>query len=210
MIKGNKTTMIILAMVAVILIGVAAAFPNAVAVAAAEDHQAGSGGPGRPGGNTPASQNGKRAGVQSNLGSVCGTGNCVTLTSLSDVEKQGLRDAILEEYGALNLYNYAISKLGNVAPFSQIVRSEQQHVNALLRQAQKYGLATPTNPGMSSSPAITSLSQACQAGVKAETEDAALYDRLKKVTTHTDLLQVYNNLQNASLNNHLPAFQACD
>jgi len=28
------------------------------------------------------------------------------------------------------------------------------------------------------------------------------------VTTHADLLQVYSNLQSASLNNHLPAFEA--
>ena len=29
------------------------------------------------------------------------------------------------------------------------------------------------------------------------------------VVTHTDSLQVFNNLQSASLNSHLPAFQTC-
>jgi len=38
---------------------------------------------------------------------------------------------------------------------------------------------------------------------------AALYDELMPLTTHSDLLQVYTNLQNASLTQHLPAFEAC-
>jgi hypothetical protein len=132
------------------------------------------------------------------------------LTSLSAEEVAALQEAILEEYGALNLYQSAISQVGNVYPFNQIVVSEQQHINALVRQATKYGVTVPANPGLENEPAFTILAQACQAGVDAEIADAALYDTLKPVTTHTDLLQVYNNLQSASLNSHLPAFQICD
>ncbi|RPJ45067.1 MAG: DUF2202 domain-containing protein [Chloroflexi bacterium] len=121
-----------------------------------------------------------------------------------------MQEAILEEYGAYNLYQSVITQLGNVYPFSQIVRSEQQHINVLLRQAEKYGVAVPLNPGLATQPTFTTLAQACQAGVTAEIADAQLYDTLKPVTTHTDLLQVYSNLQSASLNNHLPAFQTCD
>lgn len=44
----------------------------------------------------------------------------------------------------------------------------------------------------------------------AEIADAALYDELKLVTTHADLLRVYDRLQSASLNSHLPAFEACN
>ena len=43
----------------------------------------------------------------------------------------------------------------------------------------------------------------------AEIADAALYDELISGTTHTDLLRVYQMLQSASLNSHLPAFQVC-
>jgi hypothetical protein len=151
--------------------------------------------PGRPGGNNQGS------------GQV---GSGYALTPLSTAEQSALQSAILEEYGALNLYQSAITQLGNVYPFSQIVRSEQQHINALVRQATKYGVTVPANPGLSTQPTFTTLAQACQAGVNAEIADAALYDTLKPVTTHTDLLQVYNNLQSASLNSHLPAFQTCD
>ena len=62
---------------------------------------------------------------------------------------------------------------------------------------------------MTTAPSFATLSAACQAGAAAEIADAALYDQLKPVVTHTDILQVFNNLQSASLNSHLPSFEAC-
>lgn len=79
-----------------------------------------------------------------------------------------------------------------------------------MTQANKYGVTVPANPGMAAQPSFTTLARACQAGVNAEIADAALFDTLKPVTTHTDLLLIYNKLQSASLNSHLPAFQTCD
>ena len=61
-------------------------------------------------------------------------------------EATDLQDAILEEYGALNLYNAVIAQFGSIAPFSQIALSEQMHVNALVRQATKYGVNIPATP----------------------------------------------------------------
>lgn len=132
------------------------------------------------------------------------------LVPLSDAEAQALQKAILEEYGAYNLYATVNVQFGNTIPFSYIVRAEQQHINALVRQAEKYGLIVPENPGLATPPTFASLAEACQAGVDAEIADAALYDELKLVTTNADLLQVYDRLQNASLTSHLPAFQLCD
>jgi hypothetical protein len=141
-----------------------------------------------------------------------GTGTGVTgtvFTTLSTAEKDALNQAILEEYGALNLYQSVIAQFGNVYPFLQIVRAEQQHVNALTRQATKYGVTVPSNPGLTTVPNFNTLSDACKAGVAAEIADAALYDELKPLVTQSSLLQVFNNLQSASLNSHLPAFQTC-
>lgn len=132
------------------------------------------------------------------------------VTPLSEAEVTALQDAILEEYGALNLYQSVIAQFGDVYPFSQIARAEQQHVNALLRQAAKYGVSSPANPGLAEAPTFANLAEACQAGVDAEIADAALYDQLKPLSTHSDLNQVYTNLQKASLNNHLPAFDSCN
>jgi len=153
----------------------------------------------------PGGRNGSGGGTGSTV-----TGTGTALIPLTDVEKDALTQAILEEYGALNLYTSVMDEFGNVAPFYRIARSEQQHVNALIKQATKYGVTVPENPGMAEVVTFNTISEACAAGTAAEIADATLYDELKLVTTHTDILQVYTALQNASLNNHLPTFQACD
>ena len=180
--------------IAVLVIGFSAfTRPDTVSAANIESR----GGSGGLGGN------GQRSGT-----GVFGTD--ATLTPLSDIEKDALNQAILEEYGAFNLYQSVLNQFGNVYPFSMIVTAEQQHINALVRQATKYGVTAPTNPGLTVKTSFNSLSVACQAGVKAEIADAALYDDLKLVVTHTDILQVFDALQKASLNMHLVAFQTCD
>jgi len=143
-----------------------------------------------------------------------GTGTAATAagtaqTPLSAAEEEALQRAILEEYGALDLYQGVIDQFGSVYPFSRIVNSEQQHVNALIRQATRYGVSVPANPGLTLTPSVSTVNEACQAGVAAEIADAALYDELKPDITHTDILNVFSNLQTASLENHLPAFEAC-
>lgn len=152
---------------------------------------------------------GGRGGTGTGTGST-GTVAGVATTPLSDTEKDALTQAILEEYGALNLYNGVIAEFGNVTPFYRIAKAEQQHVNSLIKQATKYGVTIPENSGLSEEVSFGSLSEACSAGAAAEITDAALYDELKPITSHTDILQVYTTLQNASLNSHLPAFQLCD
>jgi hypothetical protein len=149
---------------------------------------------------------------RSGYGQGNGTGVPMTqaaLTPLSAGEKDALNRAILEEYGALNLYQGVVDQFGGIYPFTQIVRSEQQHVNALIQQATKYGVTVPANPGLASVPSFETLAKACQVGVDAEIADAALYDQLEQAMTHNDILRVFANLQSASLNNHLPAFQIC-
>jgi len=198
------------ALIVSVLAGLGAAlFMPAGTVAAASDARRGT--PGGWGGNGSAGSS--SAGSSSAGSSTAGSGAAFTgtaLTPLSDAEAQALQVAILEEYGAFNLYTAVNAQFGSAIPFSYIVRSEQQHINALLRQAQKYGLAVPENPGLANPPVFATLAEACQAGVDAEIADAALYDELKLVTTHADLLQVYDRLQKASLESHLPAFQLCD
>jgi hypothetical protein len=185
--KTKITTLISLTLVAALLV----AFIPTASVSA--DSLTGRGGPGGSQGQ----------GLGTGM-----TGGGLALTPLTAAEATDQQDAILEEYGALNLYNAVIAQFGSVVPFSQIALSEQMHVNALVRQATKYGVSIPANPGLSA-PKFASLEAACQAGVAAEIADAALYDELMFGTTHTDLLRVYQMLQSASLNSHLPAFEIC-
>jgi hypothetical protein len=53
------------------------------------------------------------------------------------------------------------------------------------------------------------LLEAADLGVVAETVNVAMYDDLlTKATKYPSLVQVFTNLRAASLNNHLPAFEA--
>jgi hypothetical protein len=181
--------------ISLVVVMIAACMPASPVAAAGMENNDQRGGPGR---------NGQRQGNGS------GSGSEVNLTPLTEAEIDGLQKAILEEYKAFNLYQSILNQLGDVYPFNQIVRSEKQHISALVRQAEKYGVTVPVNPGLTPQPEFANQSIACQAGVTAEIEDAALYDTLSKVTSHTDILRVYDNLQRASINSHLVEFQTCD
>lgn len=137
-----------------------------------------------------------------------GVGTGLALTPLTDEEATSLIRAIEEEYTARALYESVIADFGSVIPFAGIANGEAAHANALIRQAQKYGLDIPEYTSMDTS--FATLEEACQAGVDAEIADAALYDELMTVTSHADLINVYTNLQSASLNSHLPQFEVCN
>ena len=54
-----------------------------------------------------------------------------------------------------------------------------------------------------------SASEACQAGVQAETANMDLYTQLFEMTDRPDLLRVFGNLSRASQESHLPEFEGC-
>ena len=130
-------------------------------------------------------------------------------TTLSEQEAADLAAAIQEEYTAMNTYQAIMNELGEIQPFSRIARSEQQHVNALIRVAERFGVEVPENAGEVADIEWSTLEEACQLGVTFEQIDADLYDEILPNTTNPMLIRVYTNLQRASLNNHLPAFEAC-
>jgi hypothetical protein len=139
-----------------------------------------------------------------------GSGGAIPATPLSAEEALALREAILEEYGALNTYQAVIDQFGSIFPFSRVVNAEQQHVNVLVRLAERYGVDVPANPGLTEPLAADTVAEACAIGITAEIADADLYTQLMKDVAHQDIWQVFTNLQSASLNQHLPAFEQCD
>ncbi len=156
---------------------------------------------GGPGGRPGGSVGGRAAVTRPYVGST---------TALTPAEVQLLNQAVLEEYLALNTYKAAINQFGSVVPFSRIAQSEAQHVAALSQVLTRHKLAAPANPGLSPAPTWTSFANACQTGVDVEKEDAKLYDDLLAKTTNPELQRVFTTLRAASLNNHLPAFEACN
>jgi hypothetical protein len=119
--------------------------------------------------------------------------------------------ALQEEYKAQYLYESVLVDYPGAMPFAAIVQSEMQHVEAL---KQLFTRRQMTPPGSIWTPAsfdpYASLPLACGGGVEAETEDAEFYTPyLSRDDLPQDVENVFTNLQAASLNNHLPAFERC-
>lgn len=130
------------------------------------------------------------------------------MTSLTAAEIQALHDALDDEYHAAAVYSQVLSDFGALRPFLNIRDSELRHIEALLRLFERYRLPIPANPWITANlPHFTSLKEAYEAGVQAEIENVALYERILNSTSRADLLQVFRRLQAASQERHLPAFQ---
>lgn len=128
---------------------------------------------------------------------------------LDENTQQALIDAINDEYKARALYQKVIDKFGEVRPFSNIIKAETQHIEELLPLFEKYGVAVPKDEWYDKVPEFASLQEACEAGVKAEIENAKMYDEFFKFVKEQDIIDVFKNLRDASQEKHLPAFQRC-
>ncbi len=128
---------------------------------------------------------------------------------LTPAEVADLLAALDDEYKARATYAQVLVDFGDVRPFSNIVEAEQRHIDALVGLFARHGLEVPPDPWPGQVARYGSVTEACVAGVEAEIENAALYDRLLAGTTRDDLRDTYRNLQRASQENHLPAFRRC-
>jgi hypothetical protein len=128
---------------------------------------------------------------------------------LTQAERQGLADALDDEYKSRATYAQVIADFGEVRPFVNIVEAEERHISALLGLFERYGIVAPPDRWTGAAPRFSSLAQACNKAVQAEIDNGAIYDRILETTTRTDILSVYQALREASLERHLPAFRRC-
>ncbi|MCX6083483.1 MAG: DUF2202 domain-containing protein [Caldiserica bacterium] len=131
--------------------------------------------------------------------------------ALSQAEKDALVTTLQEEYLARDMYQAIIAKLGSTRPFTNILKSGEQHVAALTALFTKYQLTVPADTQAARTSTlmagITTVEDALKLGVTVEKEDIALYEELAKVVDNQDILQVFGNLKAASIDRHLPAFE---
>jgi hypothetical protein len=156
-----------------------------------------------------ASETGHSSGASGSRGQGRGNGQGGGSDPLTASEIEALNLALDDEYHALAVYQSVIATFGEVEPFVEIAASEQRHIEALVNQFDRHDLPVPENPWVGTIPAFDSLQQACQAGVAAEVANADLYEQLFSMTDDPGLTRVFTNLSNASLNSHLPQFEAC-
>jgi hypothetical protein len=131
------------------------------------------------------------------------------MISLTNREVRVLTEALDDEYRSWATYDQVIADFGEVRPFINIREAEARHIQALLGLFERYGLAVPTNPWPGKIERYPSLRTACEAGVAAEIANGDMYTRLLGQTQREDILRVLQNLQEASQQRHLPAFQRC-
>ena len=112
------------------------------------------------------------------------------------------------EYAALASYQAVLDEYGLVEPYATILNAESRHADALIRQLERLGLEVPENPYLGTIAAPADLQSAAEAWAEGEILNIELYDYLITQTDDSQLLKVLNNLRSASLDSHLPAFQA--
>lgn len=133
----------------------------------------------------------------------------ISMNPLSDEEMGVLHDALEDEYKAWATYDQVIHDFGQIRPFINIRDAEGRHIKALSRLFHRYALAVPPNTWINNVCRYESIQEACTAAVQSEIDNGDLYDRLIAASTRDDILTVLRNLQEASLERHLPAFQRC-
>ena len=136
-------------------------------------------------------------------------GELGNLSDLSDAEVEALHMALDDEYKAWSVYDQVIADFGAVRPFTNIQKAEEMHISALVAPLDRYGLDVPANDWPGSVPIFDTLGEACEGGVQAEIDNAALYDQLFAMVDNPDIIRVFTSLQQASQAKHLPAFERC-
>jgi len=129
--------------------------------------------------------------------------------NLTDAENRALNEALDDEYRSWATYDQVMADFGEVLPFRNIREAEARHIEALKGLFTRYGVPVPENSWTDRVERYTSLQQACEAAVAAEIANGEMYERLLGMTLRPDIITVLRNLQAASQQRHLPAFQRC-
>jgi rubrerythrin len=122
--------------------------------------------------------------------------------------EEALHAALDDEYHARATYRAVLDAFGDVRPFINIVESEERHIEALTRQCQEHGIEIPGDKWAGQVSAPDSLLEACKNAVKAEQDNAALYEKLiEAAQEHPNVQETFRRLREASQERHLPAFE---
>jgi rubrerythrin len=124
--------------------------------------------------------------------------------------EQMLSYAIQDEYLARSEYEAIIQTYGNVRPFSNIIRAEEQHIQWLLDLYAGHGLVPPSDLSRSRVAVPENLKAALETGVQAEIDNIAMYQSFlgdaAAAPLPTDVRELFERLMAAS-ENHLRAFR---
>jgi len=125
---------------------------------------------------------------------------------LQDLEKM-FTVLINDEYNARSVYVALVDEFGAVSPFTNLIKAETMHINALTRLFDAYGLDVPEDNGSEFSDVPDTLEEAYAIGKQAEINNIKLYEDYLDADLPVNVERVFTNLMNAS-EKHLATFTA--
>ena len=130
--------------------------------------------------------------------------------ALANDDRTALLAALDDEYKAIATYEAVIAEHGDVRPFINIVEAERRHASRAMAEMDRLGIAYPAaNPYSGKLQAPATVLEACEQGREAEIENIALYDRILPSISDESVRSTLTDLQWASRERHLPAFERC-
>jgi len=117
-----------------------------------------------------------------------------------------LNYAIQDEYLARKEYELIMDEYGEQRPFSNIILAEENHIIWLKELFEAYGYTIPADNAIDYAVLPASLEEAFDAGVQAEVDNIAMYEKFMQSDLPDDVLSVFTELRDAS-QNHLASFE---
>ena len=115
--------------------------------------------------------------------------------------------ALQDEFAAKAEYTYIIANFDVTNPFSNIINSEETHINLLLPLFDTYTIDVPVNDAEDHLIVISSIEDTFATGVLAEELNIAMYNLfLSQEGLPEDIYDTFTKLRDASLS-HLSAFE---
>ena len=114
--------------------------------------------------------------------------------------------ALEDEYAARAEYEYILNNFDVTTPFSNIIKSEENHISMLIPLFETYGIDVIEDESSSHLIVIDDLKETYETGIIAEEYNIAMYELfLSQDDLPLDIQDVFTKLRDASIN-HLNAF----
>ena len=134
------------------------------------------------------------------------TGSAAALADSSYTLEELLTYAIQDEYAAKAEYAAIIDEFDTTKPFTNIIKSEDTHINLLLPLFEAYDIDVPVNDAADHVVLPATLNETYPIGVTAEINNIAMYNAFLSQDLPADVVSVFTYLRDAS-ENHLASFE---
>ena len=114
--------------------------------------------------------------------------------------------ALQDEYLARYEYALIMDEYGEIKPFVNIKKAEEQHIAELLPLFDKYSVDVPEDESAAYAVMPETLLEAGETGVQAEIDNIAMYEKFLQRDLPDDVRDVFEALKSAS-EKHLEAFE---